>query len=118
MGGSRPTDRFWRARPQSPKTKAGLPIAGLNGRTASVQKAISSGEIILFFILWVAVPEILAHNAAGLKDKIVIDVTRICGSPVINNLAAIREAAPSAQVYHATNALDGRSLRTRSLLER
>jgi predicted dinucleotide-binding enzyme len=118
MGGSRPTDRFWRARPQSSKTKAGLPIAGPNGRAANIQKAISSGEIILFSILWVAVPEIMAHNVAGLKDKIVIDVTRILGCPVINNLAAIREAAPSAQVYHATNALDGRSLRTRSLLER
>ncbi len=87
----------------SPKTQAAL--AGVNAPAVPVSEAIAASDIVLFSIPWGAVPDTAQANAAALDGKILIDATNNFAGPVINNLAALKAAAPNATVFRAFNSL-------------
>ena len=87
----------------SPKTQAAL--AGVNALVLPVSEAIAASDIVLFSIPWGAVPDTAQANAAALDGKILIDATNNFAGPVINNLAALKPAAPNATDVRAANPL-------------
>ncbi len=90
--------------PNSPKTKAALQQAQ-DVRALDLKSAIEFGEVILFSIPWKTVPEVAKEHAATLHGKTLIDATNNFAGPVINNLAALSEAAPDSKIYRAFNSL-------------
>jgi predicted dinucleotide-binding enzyme len=91
--------------PRSPKTKAALESTGGKIKAVSVEEAIRFGDVVLISVPWNAVPELVASNAAGLVNKIILDSTNNFAGPVINNLQRIREKVPSAALFRAFNSL-------------
>lgn len=88
----------------SPKTAAALDKAQ-GARVMDIGSAIREGEVILFAVPWKAVREITQANAERLNGKLLIDATNNFAGPVINNLSALKEAAPQAKIYRAFNSL-------------
>jgi 8-hydroxy-5-deazaflavin:NADPH oxidoreductase len=88
----------------SPKTLSALEQAK-GAKALSVEESISTAEVILFSIPWISVPEVAAANAKVLNGKIILDATNNFGGPIINNLSALTNAAPSSRIYRAFNSL-------------
>ena len=91
--------------PRSQKVVALLERTGGAARAARVARATEAGDVVLLATPWAAVPAVVQANAVALEGKVVIDATNNFTGPVINNLAAILDAAPSARVYRAFNSL-------------
>jgi 8-hydroxy-5-deazaflavin:NADPH oxidoreductase len=89
---------------QSAKTISALEQAQA-AKATDVSSAIRDCEVILFSVPWKTVPAIAQENAADLNGKILIDATNNFAGPVINNLQALRNAAPDASIYRAFNSL-------------
>ena len=89
---------------QSAKTISALEQAQ-GAKAADVPGAIQDSEAILFSVPWKTVPEIAQAHAAALNGKLLIDATNNFAGPVINNLKALREAAPDSKIYRAFNSL-------------
>jgi hypothetical protein len=79
-------------------------LAG-NGRIDTITNAIGFAEIILMAIPYDAVAAVASAHAAALAGKIIIDATNKFGAPVVNNLKTIQQAAPTAVLFRAFNAL-------------
>jgi predicted dinucleotide-binding enzyme len=71
----------------------------------NVEAAIGFGEAILFSVPWKIVPEIAQAHALALNGKLLLDATNNFAGPVINNLAALAQAAPQAKIFRAFNSL-------------
>jgi len=89
----------------SPKVRALLADINTGAAAASVAEAAASADVMLLSIPHGAVAETVQANAAALDGKIIIDATNRFGAPVVNNIAAIRAAAPNARIYRAFNSL-------------
>lgn len=89
----------------SPKVHALLGDIHTGAAAASVAEAAASADVMLLAIPHGAVAETVQANAAAIDGKIIIDATNRFGAPVVNNIAAIRAAAPNAKVYRAFNSL-------------
>jgi hypothetical protein len=74
-------------------------------RLEAVPHALASADVALLAVPWSAVQEIVKANAGALGGKIVIDATNNFGGPVVNNVQAIAEAAPTASIFRAFNSL-------------
>jgi 8-hydroxy-5-deazaflavin:NADPH oxidoreductase len=85
--------------PKSLKLKADYPEAVL----CPTDEAINRAEAVLLSTPYAAVTDIARANARALAGKIVIDSTNNFAGPVINNIAAILEAASDARVFRAFN---------------
>ena len=88
----------------SPKTLSALGKAK-DARVMSVKDAIQFGEVVLFSVPWNIVPAITKENASVLDGKVLIDATNNFAGPIINNLAALSEAASHSLIYRAFNSL-------------
>lgn len=91
--------------PQSLKTSTAMIKMAAKAQACDVAGAITGSDVVLFSVPWSAVPAIVSENKDLLDNKIVIDATNNFSRPEINNLRAIREAAPNASVYRAFNSL-------------
>jgi predicted dinucleotide-binding enzyme len=89
----------------SPKLRALLAEINTGAAAAPVAEAAASAEVILLSIPHAAVAETVQTAAAALDGKIILDATNKFGAPVVNNIAAIRAAAPNAKIYRAFNSL-------------
>jgi 8-hydroxy-5-deazaflavin:NADPH oxidoreductase len=89
---------------QSAKTISALEQAQ-GAKAADVSSAIRASKGVLFSVPWKTVPEIARSNAADLNGKLLIDATNNFAGSVINNLNALREAAPDSKIYRAFNSL-------------
>ncbi len=76
-----------------------------DAKVMDIPAAIRESEVILFSVPWKAVPEVAQANAANLNGKLLIDATNNFAGPVINNLSALKEAAPNSMIYRAFNSL-------------
>lgn len=90
--------------PHSPKVAAARKSIGEAAEFLPIPDAIVAGEVILLSVPYSAVAHIVAENAAGLCEKVIIDATNNFGAMVINNIHTIRTAVPEAQIYRAFNA--------------
>lgn len=96
--------------PQSPKAQAALGASGARARVASIADAVAQAEVVLFAIPGAAMAESVAGLGAALAGKLVIDATNQFGHPVMNAIAAIQQAAPSASIYRAFNSIGAENL--------
>jgi hypothetical protein len=88
------------------KAQAALQAAGVtHPQFALPAQAAAQSEVILFSVPWAAAAQLSQESAPALAGKILIDATNNFGGPVINNLAALQAAAPSAAIYRAFNSL-------------
>lgn len=78
-----------------------LPTAKID----TVANSLTGAEMIVVAIPHATVAETVKQNAAAFAGKTVIDTTNNFGALVINNLAAIQAAVPTAQVFRAFNSL-------------
>ena len=76
-----------------------------NAKIDTVANALNGAEVVVVAIPHATVAETAKQNAAALAGKIVIDTTNNFGALVVNNLAAIQSAAPTAQIFRAFNSL-------------
>ncbi len=90
---------------ESPKVQVLLGQISSGAVATSVAEAASRAEVVLLSIPHAAVPEIVQSNAVFLESKIIIDATNRFGAPIVNNIAVINEAVPSAIIYRAFNSL-------------
>ena len=88
----------------SPKAQA-LRQAFPSAKIDSVDNALVNADVILVATPHSTVAAIAKQHAAAFAGRIVIDATNNFGSPVVNNLAAIQSAAPTAHVFRAFNSL-------------
>jgi 8-hydroxy-5-deazaflavin:NADPH oxidoreductase len=89
---------------QSAKTISALEdVPG--AKATDISSAIRDSEVILFSVPWKTTPEIAQANAKSLNGKLLIDATNNFAGPMINNLEALRDAAPGARIYRAFNSL-------------
>jgi 8-hydroxy-5-deazaflavin:NADPH oxidoreductase len=89
---------------QSAKTISALEQAP-GAKATDVSSAIRYSEVVLFSVPWKTVPEVAQANAESLNGKLLIDATNNFAGSVINNLIALRDAAPDARIYRAFNSL-------------
>ena len=76
-----------------------------NAKIDSVANALNGAEMVVIATPHATVADLVKQNAAGLAGKTVIDATNNFGALVVNNLAAIQSAVPTAQVFRAFNSL-------------
>jgi predicted dinucleotide-binding enzyme len=88
----------------SQKTLSALEQAK-GAKAVRVDESIAFAEVVLFSIPWATVPEVASANADKLEGKIILDATNNFMGPVINNLSALKNAAPNARIYRAFNSL-------------
>lgn len=91
--------------PQSGKVQRLLNELGSNPRAGKVEQAAAFGEVVLFAIPGPAMDAAITACSPALAGKIVIDSANKVGGPVMNSLAALAQAAPTAQVFRAFNNL-------------
>ena len=91
--------------PGSPKARAALQAAGERVRVASLADAAAFGQVVLFSIPSGAMVETTRALASKLDGKILIDASNNFGGRVINSLASLKAAAPSASLFRAFNSL-------------
>jgi len=89
----------------SPKVAALLNSISGQARAESVANALAFGGVLLIAIPHDAVAATVATHADALAGKIVVDATNKFGAPVVNNLAIIRQAVPTAKLFRAFNSL-------------
>jgi predicted dinucleotide-binding enzyme len=89
----------------SPKTQAALIAAGGQARALSIDAVLEAAEVVLFSLPWAVVAEVAREHARGLDGKTLIDASNNFAGPVINNLEALRKAAPRAHLFRAFNSL-------------
>jgi predicted dinucleotide-binding enzyme len=89
----------------APKVKTLLAECDGQAAAATVTQTIEASELILFAIPGRAMAETAATHGAALDGKILIDASNQINQPVMNSLAALQEAAPSARLYRAFNNL-------------
>lgn len=88
----------------SPKAQA-LRQAFPSAKIDSVEKALVNADVILVATPHSTVAEIAKQHAAAFAGRIVLDSTNNFGASVVNNLAAIQSAAPTAHLFRAFNSL-------------
>jgi predicted dinucleotide-binding enzyme len=88
----------------SQKTLSALEQAK-GAQAVRVDESIAFAEVVLFSIPWATVPEVASANADKLEGKIILDATNNFTGPVINNLSALKSAAPNSKIYRAFNSL-------------
>lgn len=89
---------------ESPKTKKSLDEA--KGAIAvGISEAIAFADVVLVSTPWATVPEIALANAGLLEGKIIFDATNNFAGPIINNIAVLQNAAPTAKIFRAFNSL-------------
>ena len=89
----------------NPKLQSLLEKAGGNARVDTFAKTLEFGDVLLLAIPWAAVKGVVQEHAASLQGKVILDATNNFSGPVINNVNTILNAAPTASVYRAFNAL-------------
>jgi len=82
-------------------------LAACHGRAAAdtVAQTIEANELLLFAIPGRIMAETAAAHGPALAGKILIDASNQVGQPVMNSLAALQAAAPSARLFRAFNSL-------------
>ena len=91
--------------PGAPKysdLKEGLPDTAQLGTAG---EALEPASVVLLAIPGASVAVTVADYGALLAGKILIDATNNVGAPVMNNIAALTEAVPDAQVFRTFNYL-------------
>ncbi len=91
--------------PQSSKTHAALSAAGPNATVTSIAEALIGAEVILLSLPGDSVAAFALEHAAAINFPFVIDATNQFGHPIMNAIATIHAAAPSAQIIRAFNSL-------------
>jgi predicted dinucleotide-binding enzyme len=91
--------------PDSAKARAALEAAGSKARAADLAEGAAFGEVILFSIPSSTMPGTVQALSTALDGKVLIDATNNFGGPVINSLAHLQAAAPSARLFRAFNSL-------------
>jgi 8-hydroxy-5-deazaflavin:NADPH oxidoreductase len=91
--------------PGSDKARAALEAAGRGVRIGSLSEAAAFGEVVLFSIPSRVMEQTTQTLTDRLDEKILIDATNNFGAPVINSLAHLRAAAPTASLFRAFNSL-------------
>ena len=71
----------------------------------TVSNALTSADVVLVATPHSTVADLVRHNAAGFAGRIVIDATNNFGAPVVNNVATISAAAPTAQIFRVFNSM-------------
>ncbi len=75
------------------------------GRVASVADALAEAEVVLLSLPGGAVNDFAAEHGSKLAGKIVVDATNNPGSPVMNNLEALKKHAAHARLVRAFSTL-------------
>ncbi|MGB8648116.1 MAG: NAD(P)-binding domain-containing protein [Anaerolineae bacterium] len=91
--------------PASVKAQSAQSQAGENARLTGFADAIQSSEVVVIATPSGTVDALLAEHGGLLNGKLVVDTTNRFGTPVINHLAEIAQAAPQARVHRAFNSL-------------
>lgn len=91
--------------PESPKARGALGAAGAGARLATIATALADAEVVLLSLPGAAVAPFAEEHGAALAGKLVIDATNQFGRPVINGIAPLQAAAPTATVARAFNSL-------------
>ncbi|MFZ0547041.1 MAG: NAD(P)-binding domain-containing protein [Candidatus Promineifilaceae bacterium] len=89
----------------APKVKAILSQAGEHASAASVESAVSTGEVVVFAIPGRVMDETVGLISAQLAGKIVIDATNNVGAAVLNNLSAFITHSADVQYFRAFHSL-------------
>lgn len=76
-----------------------------NAKIDTVANALSDAEVVVIATPHATVADLVKQNAVSLAGKTVIDTTNNFGALVVNNLATIQAAIPTAQVFRAFNSL-------------
>ncbi len=74
-------------------------------RAAGVEEAVAAADVVVFAIPGAAMAALVRTVAGVLEGKVVVDATNQMGAAPPSAVAAIRAAAPGAQVARAFNSL-------------
>jgi 8-hydroxy-5-deazaflavin:NADPH oxidoreductase len=89
--------------PENEQARALRDELGERARVATIDDALAGADAVLLAIPGTAAAEAAERLGPALDGKIVIDSTNNMRAPVVNSVAAIQAAAPSAQVFRAFN---------------
>jgi predicted dinucleotide-binding enzyme len=91
--------------PQSEKVTELRSELGGTAAIGSAAEALDASDVVVLAVPGGAMDALIRELAARLDGKIVVDAANRMGGGPMNSQAALREAAPRAQVYRAFNSL-------------